>query len=146
MSNVASPGPLETRLPSVTIARPTRPSIGDVTLREFEVQLRRPERGLDGCRLRRRLLREGRASVVLLFRDGVLGAKLLGSLELGRCTLPGGAGASELGAQTIDFGLERTRVDLEERIAASDDGAFLEPHRGNQTGDARTDFDGIDRL
>ena len=35
---------------------------------------------------------------------------------------------------------------LEERIAASDDGAFLEPHRGDQTGDARTDFHGIDRL
>jgi len=83
---------------------------------------------------------------VLFFGDGVLGAQLLGGLELGRCTLPGGARTSELGAKTIHFGLERARVDLEERIAASDNGAFLEPYRGNQTGDARTDFDGIDRL
>ena len=31
VSSVASPGPLDTRLPSVTMARPTRPSIGEVT-------------------------------------------------------------------------------------------------------------------
>jgi len=32
--------------------------------------------------LRRRFLREGRTSIVLLFRDGVLGAKVLGGQEL----------------------------------------------------------------
>ena len=57
-----------------------------------------------------------------------------------------GARASELGAQAIDFGLERPRVDLEQQIAAADDGAFVEPHRGHETGDARPDFDGIDGL
>jgi len=52
----------------------------------------------------------------------------------------------KLGTKAIHLRLERTRVDLEQRIAASDDGTFLEPYRGNQTGDARTDFDRIDRL
>jgi len=83
---------------------------------------------------------------VLFFRDGILGAELLCGLELGGRTLIRRTGAIQLGTKTIHFGLERPRVDLEEWIAASNDGAFLEPYGGNQTGDARTDFDRIDRL
>ena len=76
-------------------------------LRELEVQLRRTERGLDGRRLRRRLLRERRAAIVLFVRDRVLGAQPLGALQLGVGALTGGARASELRAQSIDLGLER---------------------------------------
>ena len=146
MSSVASPGPLETRLPSVTIARPTRPSIGDVTCVNSRFSSAARSAASTAAALRRRLLRERRASIVLLFRDRVLGAKPLGALQLGVGALTRGARASELGAKTIDFGLERARIDLEERIASSDDGAFLEADRGNETGDARPDFDGIDGL
>ena len=84
-------------------------------LRELEVQLRGAERGLDGRRLRGRFLRECRATIVLFFRDRVLGAKALGAVQLGVGALTRGARARELGAQTIDLRLERPRIDLEQR-------------------------------
>ncbi len=93
-------------------------------LRELEVQLRGPERGLDGRRLRRRFLRECRAAIVLLVRDRVLGAKALGALQLGVGALTRGSRARELGAQTIDLRLERPRIDLEQQVASLDDGAL----------------------
>jgi hypothetical protein len=105
----------------VTIARPARPSIRRGDAREFEVQRRRSQRGFDRADLRRRLLRERLAAIALFLRHRVLAAQPLGSTELAVGALHRGARAIELGLQPIDFGLERSRVDLEEQVAAVDD-------------------------
>ena len=78
-------------------------------------ELNRAQRGFDGRHLRGRFLREGRPPIVFFLRHRVLRAKPLGTLQLGGRPLNGRAGAHEFGAQTIDFGLERPRIDLEQR-------------------------------
>ena len=54
--------------------------------------------------------------------------------------------ARDLRAKTIDLRLERTRVDLEEHVAAVDHRAFVEPHGRNESRDAGPDFHGVDSL
>src|SRR5205814_4642601 len=66
--------------------------------------------------------------------------------ELARGALHGGVGARELGAQAIDFGLERTRVDLEQEVAFVDHRSFIEANGGDESGDARTNGDGVHGL
>ena len=129
------------------MARPTRPSIGEVTLRELEIQLRGAQRGFDRRDLRGRLLRERRAAIALFVRDRVLAAQPLGALELAVGALHGGARASRASAvQPIDLRLERSRVDLEQQVALADDRAFGEANGGHEPGHPRPDFDGVDGL
>ena len=96
---MASPGPLDTTLPSVTSARLTRPAIGEVDAREFEIELHRAQRRLGGRNLRRRFGRERRAAIVLLERHRVLGAQPLGALQFAGPALHGRASAHQFGAQ-----------------------------------------------
>ena len=115
-------------------------------LRELEIQLRGPERSFHGRRLRHGLLRKGGAAIVLLARDRVLGAKPLGALQFRVGALARGSRTGELGAQAIDFRLERARIDLEQQVASPNDGALFETYRRDETGHARPHFDGIDGL
>src|SRR5205823_4849993 len=66
--------------------------------------------------------------------------------ELTRGALHGGIRARKLGAEAVDFGLERTRVDLEEEVAFVDHRSFIEANGGDESGNARTDGDGVHGL
>jgi hypothetical protein len=81
---------------------------------------------------------------VLLPGHRVLRGQPFGALRLGLRALNGGARPREVGLQTIDLSLERTRVDLEEQIAASDNRSLAEAHARHQPGHARPDGDGVD--
>src|SRR5688572_5518317 len=81
-----------------------------------------------------------------LARDRVLGPQPFGTLQFGVGALGGGLRARELRAQAIDFRLERTRVDLEQQVAAVDHRAFVESHGRDQSRHTRADVHGIDGL
>src|SRR5437870_1755567 len=68
----------------------------------------------------------------------------IGAGDFGAGALNGGACAEELRAQAIDFRLKRARVDLEEEVAASHDGAFGETDGGHIPRHARPDGHRID--
>ena len=74
---------------------------------------------------------------MLLVRHRVLAGEAAGALAAPIAPRTVARAAVQLGAQPIDFGLERTGVDLEERIAAPDDRAFLEANRGRRSPDTR---------
>ena len=140
---MASPGPLETRLPSVTMARPTRPSIGEMTRVNSRSSSRGAQRRLDrGDRGGRLVGRRGPA-FALLGGDGVLAGQPLGPLQLGGGALHRRAGPRQLGGEPIDLRLEGPGVDLEEHLAAADDRALLERHGGDEAGNARPDVDRV---
>ena len=146
MSSVASPGPVETRLPfgDDGAADPPGDRRGDA--RELEVQLSGAQRRFDGRRLRGGLLGKRGAAIELLMRDRVLGGQPFRALEFGGGALNRGAGAQQFGAQAIHFGLKRPRVDHEQQVAARDDRAFLEADRGDVSRYPRPDGDGVDGL
>ena len=139
VSSVASPGPLDTRLPSVTMARPTRPVIGEVTCVNSRFSSAARSAASTAATCAERFLRERRAAIVLFVRHRVLGPQPLGAAQLRVGALHGRARARQLGPQPIDLGLERTRVDLEQQVAAADHGAFGEAHRRDEAGHARPD-------
>ncbi len=66
------------------------------------------------------------------------------SSEAVRCTVARARDSSA--REAIDLGLEGTRIDLEEHLAAADDRALLERHGGDEAGHARPDVDRVHRL
>ena len=127
----------------MTIARPTRPSIGDVTRVNSRSSSAARSAASTAATCAADSSRERGAALVLLVRHRVLAGEPAGALELRLRAANRRARSVQLGAQPIDFGLERTRVDLKERIAAPDDRAFLEAHGGDVPGHARTDGDRV---
>ena len=83
---------------------------------------------------------------MVLVRDRVGVAQSLGPLELAVRALDGGLCASELGTQSIDFSLERTRIDLKQQVAPANHGALGETEGGDVPGHSGADFDGVDGL
>ena len=110
----------------MTSARLTRPSIGETTLRELEVELGGAERGGDGVDVRGRLGGGAGAALALFERHGVVGRQPVGAPHLRRGAVARRRRLRELGAQPIDLRLERTIVDLEEQLSLADEAAFLE--------------------
>ena len=98
-------------------------------MRELEIEFRGTQRRFDGRHLRGGLLRERGAAIVLLVRHRVLGLQPLGALQFRLRALDSRLRAVQLGAQPIDFRLERTLIDLEQQLPAADDGAFVEVQR-----------------
>ena len=130
----------------MTIARPTRPSIGEVTCVNSRLSSAARSAASTAATCAADSSRERGAALVLLVRHRVLAGEPAGALELRLSRAEPSRALVQLGAQPIDFGLERTRVDLEEQIAAPDDRAFLEANRGDVPGHARPDGDGVHGL
>ena len=130
----------------MTMARPTRPSIGEVTRVNSEIELRGAQRRLDRGHRRRRLLGGRGPAFALLGGHGVLAGQPLGPLQLGGSALHRRAGPRQVGGEAIDLRLEGPRVDLEEHLAAADNRALLERHGGDEAGNARPDVDRVHRL
>ena len=114
--------------------------------RELEIELGGAQARFHRGDLRRRFGGERGAALLLLVRHRVLGREALGALQLGGGAADGGARPHQLGAQAIDFRLERPRVDLEEQVAALDDRAFAEADRRHVARHARPDRHGVDRF
>jgi hypothetical protein len=126
-------------LPSVTYARLTRPAIGETT--RVNSRLSSTARSAASTAATWAV-----ASCANFERHRVLGAQTLGALQFRGGALHGRARSHQLGAQTIDFGEERTVIDLKQRVALADDGAFLEAYGRDVAGDTGTDVDRLDGL
>ena len=99
------------------------------------------KRGFHGRDLRLGLGGRRKPAVVLFGGDRVLGRQPAGALAFGGGARERGLPARQVRAQPIHFGLERARIDLEQDVAALDDGPFGELHGRNQPGHARAHVD-----
>ena len=113
---------------------------------ELEIQFRCAECRFDCGSLRRRLLGECRPAITLFGRHRVFARELIGALQFAARPLHGRPCAIELRAQTIDFSLERARVDLEEQIALLHQCSLVEADRGDIPRYPRPDGHRIHRL
>ncbi len=84
--------------------------------------------------------------VDLLLADALDGDELLGAAQVGLAQVGGGAGGGGLRLGAGELGLERTRVDGEERVALLDDLAFAEVDLVECSGDTGADLDGVGRF
>jgi hypothetical protein len=103
-----------------------------------------PAAPLDRRGLGRRFFRGRLAPFTLLERHGTCPRAARRARATG--PLDGRAGACELGAQPVHLCLGRPGIDLEQQLAAADEGAFLEADGGNQPGDTRTNRDRVHGL
>ncbi len=126
MSSVASPWPPETRLPRVTSARLTRPSIGDTTFVNSRSSwaARRAAATASTCAVvsAAALARRSRSSSDIAFSAESRSARRISDAVRSRAAI----GLGELGAQPVDLRLEGPGIDLKEQLALSHETAFLE--------------------
>ena len=130
----------------MTSARLTRPSIGETTLREVQIELGGAQRGRHGVDVGRRLGRGAGAALALFERHRVLARQAIGAPHFDRGAIARHRRLRELRAQTIDLRLKRTIVDLEQQLSLPHEAAFLERHVRDEAGDARTDGDRLHGL
>ena len=136
----------ETRLPGVikrarNAAVDRRAHFGEFEIepRRFERRRRRADVVAGRARIRRQLIE-------ILLRNHVLRDQALAAVVV-RCRQRRlRTRAAQLGTEAVDLGLERTRIDPEQQLAFLDARAFGELHRVDESADARTDLDAVDRL
>ena len=113
---------------------------------EFEIELRATKRAFDGGDAGHGGYAGGRATIVFFLGHAIVVVETFGTLEIILRASGFGFGLIEIAFQAIDFGLERARIDFEEEVALLNDGAFFEQDALKITGNAGTNFNGIDGL
>ena len=89
----------------------------------------------------------GRGELIeILLRDHVLRDQALAAVMVRRGELGLRTRATQLRAEPVHFGLERTRIDAEQQLAFLDARAFAELNGIDETADSRPDFDAFDGL
>ena len=146
VSSAAVFDPPVTRLPAVTAALLTRPSIGAVmrvnSRLSFAESTAARAAATSAFASREALMRESYSSrETALMSTQLLAARCIGGSQLGAC----------YGARQLSFGLRqlgaiRTRVDDEQQVAFTHRAALGEVHALDVAGDARAHFDRLDRF
>ncbi len=122
------------------------PGDGRRHAREGDVEGGGIERRLRGFHVGLRLLAPGRARVVFLLRDSMLGEETRRSVALGLGEHQLRARLGEPGARLVALRLVGARVDDEQHVALFDFAPLGEVDRGDVTRDARPDLDALHRL